>query len=77
MNLYVSHKHTSYQSYVADNSKRKWVIFTFHSPLVIKVTETYNDTPNQVAFKPTDAISHPIKERNHTQKNQRNVHYII
>jgi len=70
MNLYVSHKHTSYQSYTADNSKRKWFKFIFHSPL-IKVTKMYKDTPNQVALKPTDTISHLIKERNHTQKNKK------
>jgi hypothetical protein len=59
--MYVSNKQTSYQSYTADNSKRKMGHIYISHLLIIKVTKMYKDTLNEVTFEPTNTVSHLSK----------------
>jgi len=49
--------------------KQKWVtfIYEYYSPLFRKVTNVFQDSSLQIAFKLTNTVSHLTKERDNTQ----------
>lgn len=50
--------------------KQKWVTFTY-SPLFRKVTNVFQDSSLQIAFKPTNTVSHLTKEQDSTHNELR------
>ena len=44
----------------AQTTRNKWITFTFHSPLVHKVTNLFRNTNLHIAFKTNNTIFHHI-----------------
>jgi hypothetical protein len=53
--------------------QKKWVTFTYHSPLIRKVTNLFNNTEVRIAFKATNTIYQQLAEKNTEQKSKWNI----
>ena len=51
--------------------QKKWVLFTYHSPIIRKVTNLFNNTEFRITFKATNTIYQQLAEK--TQKSKRNI----
>ena len=51
--------------------QKKWVTFTYHSPIIRTVTNLFNNTEVRVTFKATNTIYQQLAEK--TQKSKRNI----
>ena len=49
------------------NKQKKWITFTFHSPLIRKVTNLFRNTHIQKAFKTTNTIYQQLKNKKHNK----------
>jgi hypothetical protein len=52
--------------------QKKWVTFTYHIPIIRKVTNLFNDTEIRIAFKATNTIHQQLAEKTE-QKSKRNI----
>ena len=43
--------------------KKKWVTFTYHSPIIRKETNLFNSTEIRIAFKATNTIYQQLREK--------------
>ena len=57
-------RYTRTQHNTHDKNK-KWVIFTFHSPKVRKITNFFKQTDIKIAFKSTNTIQQQTRPKNH------------
>ena len=50
-------------------TRKKWLTFTYHSPLIRRVTNLFKQTDLNIAFKATNTIRQQIsdKQTNHQQ----------
>ena len=51
----------------AQKPKTKWITFTYHSPLIRKVTNLFRNTQIQIAFKTTNTIQQLLTNRTHNR----------
>ena len=45
------------------NNSRKWAIFTYHSPLIRKVTNLFKNTDIRIAFRTTNTIEQQLTQK--------------
>jgi len=53
--------------------EKKWVTFTYHSPIIRRVTNLFNNTEIRIAFKVTNTIYQQLAEKKTEQKSKRNI----
>jgi hypothetical protein len=56
-----------------DRYRKKWVTFTYHSPIIRKVTNLINNTEVRIAFKAINTIYQQLAEKNTEQKSKWNI----
>ena len=47
---------------------KKWATFTYHSPLIRKVTNLFKSTDIRIAFRTTNTIQQQLAQKNKRQK---------
>jgi len=57
-------QHKTHEDKTHDKNK-KWVIFTFHSPKVRKITHLFKQTDVEITFKSTNTIQQQTRPKNH------------
>jgi len=50
------------------NNSKKWATFTYHSPLIRKVTNLFKSTDIRIAFRTTNTIQQQLAQKNKRQK---------
>jgi len=51
----------------AEQAKKKWITFTYHSPLICKLTNLFRNTQIQIAFKTTNTIYQQMTNKKHNK----------